>query len=129
MNNKILFGITATIIITTILTISLQIEPIQAKSTDSWYDLEKKKNWEQVGFDFGIKILDNWAWQKSFYEDSNIMNLHMNSGFELYPNNFENKSVVYGMIAKDGYYTLKNSALNTYSNYKKNTPDWGKFNT
>ncbi|HET9806306.1 MAG TPA: hypothetical protein VFP49_05320 [Nitrososphaeraceae archaeon] len=123
MNNyKILFGITATII-TTILTISLQIDPIQAKSTDSWYDLEKKKNWEVAGpFDFGIKIPSNWAWQKVYYEPYKVW--HQNNAIEMYPNNMPNQTVVYAMIATDGHYQMKNSALNTYVNYKKDIPDW-----
>jgi hypothetical protein len=121
-NYKILFGITATII-TTILTISLETDPIQAKSTDSWYDLEKKKNWEVAGpFDFGIKIPSNWAWQKVYYEPDKVW--HQNNAIEMYPNDMPNQTVVYAMIATDGHYQMKNSALNTYVNYKKDTPDW-----
>ena len=103
--------------------ISLQIDPIQAKSTDSWYNLEKKKNWEVAGpFDFGIKIPSNWAWQKVYYAPDGIWN--RNNAIEMYPNSIPNQTAVFAMIATDSYYQMKNVALETYTNYKKETPDW-----
>jgi hypothetical protein len=105
--------------------LSLQINPVLAKTTDSWYDLEKKKNWEVTGpFKFGIKIPSNWAWEESYYEPENMINWHQSNAFGMYPNNLENQSAVYAMIALDEFFTMNNAALNTYTNYKKQTPDW-----
>jgi hypothetical protein len=118
-------SIIVTIATITLLTISLQIDPVLAKTMDSWYDLEKKKNWEITGpFEFGIKIPSNWAWEKVYYEPENRINWHQSNAFSLYPNTLENQTAVYAMIGSDKFFTMNNAALNTYVNYKKQTPDW-----
>lgn len=130
--DKILLStfLSSLIVITTILVTSLQIDPVVAKTTDSWYDLEKKKNWEVAGpFKFGIKILSNWAWEKVYYEPETMINWHQNNAIQMFPNTLENQSAVFAMIALDGFFAMNNAALNTYVNYKKQTPDWGLLTT
>ena len=42
----------------------------------------------------------------------------------MYPNNLENQTTVFGIIALYKFFKMNNAALNTYVNYKKQTPDW-----
>ena len=51
--------------------------------------------------DFSVKPLDNWAYQNARY-DSNVLGFGINNAVEMWPNHFDNLSVVYGLMAKDG---------------------------
>lgn len=71
---------------------------------------------------FSVKPLDNWAYQNANYGPDNIFGLTSNNGVEMWPNKFDNASIVYGMIAQDEYYILKNAGFNHYVKYKMNDP-------
>ena len=71
---------------------------------------------------FSIKPLDNWAYQNVDYTPPNIFGLQSNNAVEMFPNEFDNSSKVYGLIAQDGYYQMKNTKLDQYVKYKMNNP-------
>jgi len=73
-------------------------------------------------FYFSIKPLDNWAYQNANYGPENIFGWNSNNAVEMWPNKFDNGSIVYGMIAQDEHYTVKNAGFNHYVNYKMNDP-------
>ena len=60
---------------------------------------------------FSIKPLDNWAYQNVDYTPANFFGFTTNNAVEMFPNEFDNMSMVYGVIAPDGYYTMKNIIL------------------
>ena len=67
--------------------------------------------------DFSIKPLDNWAYGNANY-GSSIFGFGMtNNAVEMRPN-LDNFSDVYGLIAKDDYFNLKNAELNLYVQQK-----------
>ena len=72
---------------------------------------------------FSIKPLDNWAYQNVDYTPPNFFGFTTNNAVEMFPNEFDNMSSVSGMIAQDGYYTMKNTKLDQYVKYKMNKPD------
>ena len=72
---------------------------------------------------FSIKPLDNWAYQNADYNPANFFGFQSNNAVEMFPNEFDNMSMVYGMIAQDGYYTMKNTNLDQYVKYKMNDPN------
>lgn len=49
---------------------------------------------------FSIKPLDNWAYQNVGYAPDNIFGWEPNNAVEMFPNEFANMSMVYGMIAQ-----------------------------
>ena len=51
------------------------------------------------------------------------MALNTTNAVEMFLNEFDNMSLVYGVIAQDGYYTLKNAKLDHYVKYKMNNPN------
>jgi hypothetical protein len=61
--------------------------------------------------------LNNGAYQNAGYAPDNIFGWEPNNAVEMFPNEFANMSMVYGMIAQDGYYTYKNTKLAHYVNY------------
>ena len=71
---------------------------------------------------FSIKPLDNWAYGNAAYGSMTILG-GFNDAIEMFPNEFDNSSQVYGMMAHDGYYTMKNTKLEHYVNFKKNQPN------
>ena len=70
-----------------------------------------------------VKPLDNWAYQNVGYAPDNIFGWKPNNAVEMYPNEFDNMSMVYGMIATDPYYTMKNTGLDQYVKFKMNDPN------
>ena len=72
---------------------------------------------------FSIKPLDNWAYQNVDYNPANFFGFTTNNAVEMFPNKFDNMSMVYGLIAQDGYYTMKNTNLDHYVKYKMNDPN------
>jgi hypothetical protein len=71
---------------------------------------------------FSVKPLDNWAYQNANYGPENVFGWNSNNAVEMWPNQFDNISIVYGMIAQDAYYTAKNAGLNHYVKSKMNDP-------
>ena len=72
---------------------------------------------------FSIKPLDNWAYQNVDYTPPNFFGFQTNNAVEMFPNEFDNMSMVYGLIAQDGFYTMKNSKLDHYIKYKMDNPN------
>jgi hypothetical protein len=72
---------------------------------------------------FSIKPLDNWAYANAAYGSVVPFFGGSDDAVEMFPNEFLNRSQVYGMFAHDGYYTYKNTKLEHYVDYKKNEPN------
>ena len=77
---------------------------------------------------FSIQPLDNWAYQNVDYNPPNFFGFTTNNAIEMFPNEFDNMSMVYGVIAQDGYYTLKNAKLSHYVKYKMDNPNLENIN-
>ena len=69
--------------------------------------------------DFSVKPLDNWAYQNAMY-DTSILGFGINNAVEMWPNEFGNLSMVYGMLAKDGKFMAKNVPFEQYVKFKMN---------
>jgi hypothetical protein len=103
------------------------IQHIEAKTIDSFYELDKEVGRVSIANDFSIKILDNWAWLLGYYEPENLLGWHMNNGVGMHPNNFDNTSTILGFISKDGHFPIKNTSLKEYVKYKQQTPNLGEL--
>jgi hypothetical protein len=82
-----------------------------------------KMKQEQQLLYFSIKPLDKWAYQNVDYTPANFFGINTNNAVEMFLNEFDNMSLVYRVIAQDGYYTLKNAKLDHYVKYKTNNPN------
>jgi len=71
---------------------------------------------------FSIKPLDNWAYENVYWAPENFFGYNPSNAVELFPNKFDNFSMVNVVIAQDGHYTMKNAGLNHYVKYKMNDP-------
>lgn len=54
-----------------------------------------------------------WAYQNAGFAHDNIFGFKPNNAVEMWPNTL-NVTSVYGLIAQNGYYTVKNSLLSSY---------------
>ena len=69
---------------------------------------------------FSVKPLDNWAYENVNYGNHNKSGSPSTNAIEMWPNQFDNKTMVYGLITQDGHYAAKNVKLDQYVKDKVN---------
>ncbi len=121
MKRVFLLALLSTTLIGIFLVPGIISNPIFAQNS-SYFELSEDET-RATTLHFSIKPLDNWAYQNAGYAPDNIFGWKPNNAVEMFPNEFVNMSMVYGMIAQDGYYNVKNAGLEHYVNYKRVIPD------
>ena len=102
--------------------LSISNHQIVFAQNSSYFELSQDETRATTLF-FSIKPLDNWAYQNVDYNPANFFGFTTNNAVEMFPNKFDNMSMVYGLIAQDGYYKMKNTNLDHYVKYKMNDPN------
>ena len=107
--------------------LSISNHQIVFAQNSSYFELSQDETRATTLF-FSIKPLDNWAYQNVDYNPANFFGFQSNNAVEMFPNEFDNSSQVYGLIAQDGYYTMKNTNLDQYVKDKMNDPNLKNIN-
>ena len=121
MKRVFLLALLTTTLIGIFLVPAIISNPIFAQNS-SYFELSQDETRATTLY-FSIKPLDNRAYQNVDYTPANFFGFTTNNAVEMFPNQFDNMSMVYGVIAQDGYYTMKNTNLDHYVKYKMNDPN------